>query len=203
MISVGVDIARLNIMAIEGQPKTTAEYIQASSRVGRETPGLVVVMYNTARSRDRSHYEQFLNYHSSLYRSVEVTSITPYSERARDRAFHAVYISLCRHLIDRLRDNDAASQFADNINGLDAIERYIADYVRKADPAEYDDVMKNIEEVKREWKFYLSDNLVYSANNSSGMPLLRSADDEAGVFETPNSMRNVDKSSNVYILEDE
>ncbi len=98
MISVGVDVDRLGLMAIMGQPQTTAEYIQSSSRVGRQHPGLVVVLYNAARSRDRSHYESFASYHSALYRQVESTSVTPFSARARDRALHAVLIGMARLL---------------------------------------------------------------------------------------------------------
>ena len=71
MISVGIDIDRLGLMAMTGQTKSNAEYIQASSRVGRQNPGLVVVIYNTSRSRERSHYEQFVNFHSSIYKYVE------------------------------------------------------------------------------------------------------------------------------------
>ena len=78
MISVGVDIPRLNVMSISGQPKTTAEYIQASSRVGREKLELFT-LYNQAKNRDRSHYEGFKDYHQSYYKHVESTSVTPFS----------------------------------------------------------------------------------------------------------------------------
>ena len=72
MISVGVDIDRLGLMVVMGQPQSTSEYIQSTSRVGRKYPGLVVVLYNSSRSRDRSHYKSFVAYHSALYRQVEV-----------------------------------------------------------------------------------------------------------------------------------
>ncbi len=99
MISVGVDIDRLGLMAVMGQPQTTAEYIQATSRVGRRHPGLVAVMFNSSRSRDRSHYEKFPSFHSALYREVESTSVTPFSSRSRDRGLHAVIVALTRLMI--------------------------------------------------------------------------------------------------------
>jgi hypothetical protein len=98
MISVGLDIIRLGLMVVYGQPKTSAEYIQATSRVGRdhERPGLVVTLLNIHKPRDRSHYERFPAYHESFYRSVEATSVTPFSPRALDRGLAATLIALAR-----------------------------------------------------------------------------------------------------------
>lgn len=107
MISVGIDIARLNVMLMIGQPKLTSEYIQASSRVGREFPGTVFVQYDATKSRDRSHYERFTAYHDSFYRFVEPTGATPFSKPARDRALHAVLISVMRQQTGLSEDKDA------------------------------------------------------------------------------------------------
>jgi hypothetical protein len=98
MISVGLDIIRLGLMVVLGQPKASAEYIQASSRVGRDArrPGLVVTLLNVHKPRDRSHYERFQIYHKTFYRAVEPTSVTPFSPRALDRALGATLVALCR-----------------------------------------------------------------------------------------------------------
>ena len=111
MISVGVDVDRLGLMVIAGQPKTTAEYIQASSRVGRPrgSAGLVITQYNWTRPRDRSHYERFLPYHQSFYRFVEAVSVTPFSPRARDRALGGVITAMARVLVPELQNNEISN----------------------------------------------------------------------------------------------
>jgi superfamily II DNA or RNA helicase len=104
MISVGLDIPRLGLMVVLGQPKTHAEYIQATSRVGRddERPGLVVTLLNIHKPRDRSHYERFRHYHETFYGSVEVGSVTPFSARALDRGFAGALMGLSRHIESNL-----------------------------------------------------------------------------------------------------
>ncbi|MGY1640838.1 helicase-related protein [Geodermatophilus sp. SYSU D00703] len=108
MISVGLDVDRLGLMAVMGQPQSSAEYIQATSRVGRKHPGLVVTMFNAARSRDRSHFEDFTPFHQSIYRSVEATSATPFAARARDRGLHGVLTAVVRLLFNDLAPNNGA-----------------------------------------------------------------------------------------------
>ena len=127
MISVGVDIDRLGLMAVMGQPQSSSEYIQATSRVGRKFPGLVVTIFNSARSRDRSHYESFVPYHQALYRAVEATSATPFAARARDRGLHGVLVSLARLLVPNLAPDTAAHFVDDNWDDL----RKIADTVEQ------------------------------------------------------------------------
>ena len=109
MISVGLDILRLGLMVVQGQPKTAAEYIQATSRIGRDhdRPGLVVVVLNLHKPRDRTHFEQFGHFHRSFYRAVEATSVTPWAARALDRALAAVVVAAARH-IDPALTPDAA-----------------------------------------------------------------------------------------------
>ena len=108
MISVGVDVQRLGLMVVTGQPKTTAEYIQATSRVGRSAPGLVCVVFNWARPRDLSHYEQFEHYHATFYQQVEALSVTPFAPRTLDRGLAALLVSYARLLGGEFNENSRA-----------------------------------------------------------------------------------------------
>ncbi len=126
MISVGLDITRLGLMVVLGQPKTHAEYIQATSRVGRddERPGLVVTLLNVHKPRDRSHYERFRHYHETFYRSVEASSVTPFSARALDRGFAGALVGLARHLDPALTPPEGV----ENIDGVRAdVEQRVLD----------------------------------------------------------------------------
>src|SRR5204863_5087443 len=96
MLSVGVDVNRLGLMAVNGQPKTTAEYIQATSRVGRASPGLDCTVLTWSRPRDLSHYETFEHYHATFYKHVEAQSVTPFAPRAMDRGLTGTIVSLLR-----------------------------------------------------------------------------------------------------------
>jgi hypothetical protein len=112
MISVGLDISRLGLMVVQGQPKTAAEYIQATSRVGRDhlRPGLVVPVLNMHKPRDRLHFEQFGHFHRTFYRAVEATSVTPWAARALDRALAAVVVAAARHVDPGLTPEGAVKE---------------------------------------------------------------------------------------------
>ncbi|MGA7329278.1 MAG: DISARM system helicase DrmA [Rhodomicrobium sp.] len=113
MISVGLDITRLGLMVVQGQPKTAAEYIQATSRVGRDhnRPGLVITVLNLMKPRDRTHFEHFTQFHRTFYRAVEATSVTPWASRALDRSLAALVVSLARHLERKLAPESQALEF--------------------------------------------------------------------------------------------
>ncbi|WP_327393162.1 DISARM system helicase DrmA [Streptomyces sp. NBC_01186] len=112
MLQVGVDVSRFGLMLVIGQPKNTAEYIQASSRVGRSAgrPGLVVTLYNWSRPRDLAHFEDFAHYHATFYRQVEALSVTPFTRRALDRGTAPTYIAALRQAAyEHSRNTDAHS----------------------------------------------------------------------------------------------
>lgn len=136
MLSVGVDVPRLGLMVVNGQPKGTSEYIQATSRVGRgDVPGLVVTVLNNAKPRDRSHFESFSTWHATLYRDVEATSVTPFASRARDRALHAVLVSLVRHLVPGMLE-DPPELKPEMRGDVDEIISYIVNRANSVDPDE-------------------------------------------------------------------
>lgn len=199
MISVGVDVGRLGAMAVAGQPKTTAEYIQATSRVGRDNPGLVVTVYNGARSRDRSHYEQFLKYHSALYRYVEATSLTPFSDRARERGLHALYVTLCRYLVDGLRWNKQADAYRPENPQVQQVRRMIAEYIRTVDPEELAAVESELDDIEQEWRLRAAESPLVYRSFGDERKLLQS-DLKNDRFRTMNSMRSVDGQAGIYLL---
>jgi Helicase conserved C-terminal domain len=149
MISVGVDVRRLGLMVVAGQPKTTAEYIQATSRVGRSTPGIVCTVYNWARPRDLSHYERFEHYHSSFYRFVEALSVTPFASRARDRGLSALLVSLVRDA-ELLMNPNAAAQQLDRTSALvaEAVEAIRS----RAGEVEMDAQLAQLVEGELDWR---------------------------------------------------
>ena len=145
MISVGVDIPRLGLMVINGQPRTTAEYIQASSRIGRLHPGLVVTLYNHSKSKDRSLYEQFKNYHQSFYKYVEDVSVTPFAAGARKRGLAAIFIGLVRSL------GQLSPTITSDDPKLSEAKEWILDSVRSVDPNELNSTNRDLDKIIDLW----------------------------------------------------
>lgn len=226
MISVGIDVARLNVMLLVGQPKLTSEYIQASSRVGRSFPGVAFAMYDGSKSRDRSHYEQFKPYHESFYKHVEPTGATPFSKPARDRALHAVMIAMVRVLEEELSTEKGAAKFnrKDYSARIVKLKEYIigraSDISKRLNMEMVDDsseIALEIDFVFEKWEqlaenfdeehFYYGEKfLIKEPDNGEGRlmkPFNTSRNDPA--FDTMTSMRNVDSTvaGNVLIWEEE
>jgi hypothetical protein len=210
MLSVGVDVPRLGLMVTIGQPKTTAEYIQATSRVGRsdEGPGLVLAVYNWARPRDLSHYETFMHYHQNFYSRVEALSVTPFASRAVDRGLSAVFAALARHVDARWNPNGAA-QSVDPIADkyLDAIAEEIAE--RGADVAGVAsanaDLQVGIQKRREEWSIKQKTegvSLVYRIEKGATLPLLQiPVPGTWDLWTCPSSLRTVEAEVNLILDE--
>jgi hypothetical protein len=206
MLSVGVDVPRLGLMLMNGQPKATAEYIQATSRVGRDIhPGLVFSLFRSTRPRDRSHYENFLPYHGALYRFVEPTSVTPWSPPSRDRALHAALVILVRHHLG-LASDDKAGRVVDVLPAVAAcIERLVATTAavetREASRTRVelqrfvDDWVERAGRATSEGK-----TLYYAPNGRGQVNLLQDFDRKVNAWQTLRSMRNVDRESVLDIV---
>ena len=205
MVSVGLDVARLALMMVNGQPLTTAEYIQASSRVGRDkVPGLVLANYYRHQARSLSHYESFRPYHESFYRFVESTSVTPYTFQVRSRALHAALVIAVRHACSALRNNRSAGQFDPDISEVRGVVKALK--LRCANAAgnelagkttehidalvaEWRDEAKRCETEHRQLNYQSPDHV------RNAERLLCSHDaTRRGLWRTLHSMRNVESS---------
>ncbi|AZQ38092.1 helicase [Streptomyces cyaneochromogenes] len=213
MLSVGVDVKRLAYMLMQGQPKTTAEYIQATSRVGRHhVPGLVVTYFNATRPRDRSHYETFMDYHRALYRYVEPASVTPWSLPARRRALHAALVILVRHRLGLAAEN-RAGRITDHKEEAGRIADTLAERAataeRGATGADADAVRAD---VRTELGYLLDDwyrqadtaaaegkDLYYRSQGKGQHNLLKGFEQRYGLWETLNSMRSVDRECQITV----
>ncbi len=211
MISVGLDVTRLGLMTVAGQPKTTSEYIQATSRVGRnakDAPGLVFVLYRPGRPRDKSHYEHFKSYHSRVYCNVEPTSVTPFSAPVRERALHAIAIGMLRLENDRIYNADPPRIPDDT--AYQQVCNIIENRVDEIDSEELDATKKQLKYIlecwqdwnPRKWKPKQNPDLSYA----DPLPLMYSAGSQPNAawgdqgMETPTSMRNVDASCEAELL---
>jgi hypothetical protein len=207
MLSVGIDINRLGVMTMYNQPKSNAEYIQATSRVGRQNPGVVLTMYNASRSRDKSHYEQFGFYHKSFYQYVESTSVTPFSARAIEKAIHCVFIIMLRLTEPLLSANDSAVNFRASDPCVGKAKLFILKRIKKIHPDALDGAEEYIDDIAQRWEKLAAENpdtLVYFKRNQEGVCNLLISGEQGSTLDFPatlNSLRNVESSSNVFIQE--
>lgn len=206
ILEVGIDIDRLSLMAVVGQPKMTSQYIQVTGRVGRswwERPGLVVTIYSASKPRDRSHFEKFRSYHERLYAQVEPTSVTPFSPPALDRALHAVMVAYVRQIGKRDLVNNPFP-FPEEL--IDTLKQILLPRVLAVDPQEAGSFEKVFERRAREWRSWQSTKWKATNWDDEDIPLLR----EAGEYctgakalmswATPTSMRSVDAEAITEIM---
>jgi hypothetical protein len=197
IIEVGIDIDRLSLMAVVGQPKTTSQYIQVTGRVGRswqERPGLIATIYSPARPRDRSHYEKFRTYHQRLYAQVEPTSVTPFAPPVLSRALHAVLVAWVRQRLDR---NTAGAPYPVPDAELAEAASVLRQRVSSIDAEEVDAFERFLAQRLEEWRRWLPGEW-RRQGNAAEPGLLYPAGDYADPEErvrswaTPTSLRNVD-----------
>ena len=205
MIQVGLDVPRLGLMTVVGQPKTTSEYIQATSRVGRSRPGLVVTVYNPSKPRDRSHFEHFRSYHQSIYRWVEPTSVTPFAVPVRDRALHALAVTLVRYL-----GGEGARTWPQPWKPIENLApraiQLITDRVARIDPGERDATRRQLEEIFADWRRNPPPRYGDFKPPSPDTPLMypngtqKLAEWSEPTYPTPSSMRNVDSTCDARVI---
>lgn len=210
MIAAGMDVDRLGLMVVTGQPKQNSEYIQATSRIGRAHPGLVVTLYNAYRPRDLSHYENFTGYHTQLYRFVEGTTATPFSARARDRVLHALVISAIRLLYPEMADNkDAAAINSLSQNQINVVKKMILDRIRIVKPSARVDTNEEIDQFIDWWKSKATqDNrpLRYYVLGTEKYSRLMNGYEQLHIESekpTLRSMRDVESAANMYYYTEE
>ncbi|MGH2496278.1 MAG: helicase-related protein [Ktedonobacteraceae bacterium] len=203
IIEVGIDIDRLSLMSVIGQPKTTSQYIQVTGRVGRrwwEKPGLVVTLYGASKPRDRSHFEKFRSYHERLYAQVEPTSVTPFSPPVLDRALHAIMVSYVRQLGDR---NATRRPYPYPDKLIDQLREIILPRVEAVDVEERQNFIQVFDKRSSEWKQWQRN--VWEDRSGEEIPLLRYAGSYASPeqarlsWATATSMRDVDAQCEAII----
>lgn len=211
IIEVGVDIDRLGLMTIVGQPKTTAQYIQVSGRVGRnaKAPGLVLTIYGANKPRDRSHYERFRTYHQQLYAQVEPTSVTSFAEPVLKRALHAAVVSRIRQVSPGLKPDPFPRE------AFDAAIALLRARAELVDPGELPVFDHWVKQRSHEWM--TGERTEWAATKYFGGDplngLMRPAGELADpnnkqiTWDTPMSMRSVDaecqiRVSQAYVIDD-
>ena len=225
IIEVGVDVPRLGLMAVSGQPKNTAQYIQATGRVGRESPGLVAMTYDHRKARDLSHFEHFRDYHSRLYAQVEPSSVTPFTVQLLERALHGAFLVWIRNRIPVVQQNNprdfspagsaarkSLTEFADAMCARINLLFKDDPAARKQSLAVFDRVLqRRIEEWESVTVMDCSHLAVCWSNKdlsdeSGEMPLLRFYGEPCRtdwlpyIWPTPSSMRGVDAECSAAII---
>lgn len=209
MIAVGMDVDRLGLMVVTGQPKQNSEYIQATSRIGRAYPGLVISLYNPYRPRDLSHYENFTGYHAQLYRFVEGTTATPFSARARDRVMHAIAISAIRLRYPNMSLNaDAININSMTFEQLEGIKSLILDRLNIIKPAARIDAENELDSFFDSWKLLAAQPkklYYYLVKTSSYNRLMSDYGEKCSDSEKPTlrSMRDVENAANMFYYTEE
>ena len=211
MVSVGLDVGRLALMIVNGQPLTTAEYIQATSRVGRsEIPGLVMTNYYRGQARSLSHYESFRPYHESFYRFVEPGSVTPFTYQVRSRALHAALVIAVRHVCADLKGNTSAGEFDKDSPEVRAVIEELKRRCERAaaEAGQGNDTASHLDRLADQWHVEArrceqeSRQLKYQAPNNernADRLLYTHGEPRRGLWATLHSMRNVEGTGSLRV----
>lgn len=218
MLSVGVDIQRLGLMIVNGQPKSHSEYIQATGRIGRRFPGLILTLYNSLKPRDLSHFENFRLYHSAFFKYVEPISMTPFAARSRDKGLFAVCVGMLRNIVPLIsKDPEQFNTSVRDIrNAIEEIKEVFRHRVDETDSSQWPRVLEEIDNFLEVWESHASPNnqmpLEYKSTYYTTKDemettrfLLTTVESGKksldGIPKTPMSLRDAEEMHNVYFYD--
>lgn len=191
MFSVGIDINRLNVMLMNGQPKNIAEYIQASSRVGREDKGIVINLLDANRSRDKSYFENYVPFHNAYYKYVEPLSVTPFTEIALDKVLSSLLVCFVRHKQGLFKDNQAK-----DFNGnIDLLKDFIKGRIKNEKQLVH--ALNRLNALSKQWFDKAKENNDLTYKNGLIKPIA-----EIDEWSLMMSMREIDTNSIIKIIND-
>ena len=218
MLSVGVDVQRLGLMIVNGQPKNHSEYIQATGRIGRTHPGLILTIYNSLKPRDLSHFENFRLYHSAFFKYVEPISITPFASRSRDKGLFAICVGMLRNMVPLIAKDPENFELGllDIENAIDEIKTEFSKRVDETDREQLEDTLKEIDDYLELWAKYANDSgpktLKYKSTSYTTkkerdttdylLTTVESGDESLiGIPKSPMSLRDAEQMHDVYFYE--
>ena len=218
MLSVGVDVQRLSLMIVNGQPKNHSEYIQATGRIGRKHPGLILTIYNSLKPRDLSHFENFRLYHSAFFKYVEPISITPFAPRSRDIGLFAICVGMLRNMVPLIAKDPEHFELGnlDIKNAIDEIKTEFSKRVDETDREQLEDTLKEIDDYLESWTKYANDSgpktLKYKSTSFTTekekdttnylLTAVESGNESLiGIPKSPMSLRDAELMHDVYFYE--
>jgi len=218
MLSVGVDVPRLGLMIVNGQPKNHSEYIQATGRIGRTHPGLILTIYNSLKPRDLSHFENFKLYHSAFFKYVEPISITPFASRSRDKGLFAICVGMLRNMVPLIAKDPENFELGilDIKNAIDEIKTEFSKRVDETDHEQLENTIKEIDDYLESWAKYATDSgpktLKYKSTSYTTkkerdttdylLTTVESGNETlSGIPKSPMSLRDAEQMHDVYFYE--
>lgn len=198
MISVGIDISRLNIMLLNGMPKNIAEYIQASSRVGRNTKGLVITLFDPNRAREKSYFENFKNFHQAFYKYVEPLSITPFTQNTINKMLSSIVVAYVRNKVSGMSGNKDVVNFTED--RLDELKDFISNRFSDSDDLEFFE--NEINKLSIDWKNKINNGIKFYKNKDFSLLKTSIESDETYPWRLMQSLREIDTNTYIQIKED-